>query len=100
MGGGGSKVEELIDQIDAGDTSAVPELWGAAGGDPSTIVQAVTDEMKGSIDSMEDIDKLKRLAKTMVKAHVKKKLDPNGDGSITEEEFTDKIVSLLNEDDA
>merc|ERR1712166_1668402 len=87
-----------IEKIDGGDTSAIPELWAAAGGDPSTIVSAVSDEMKSSIDDMTDIDKIKRLAKTMVKAHVKKKLDPNGDGRITEEEFGTKIVSLFNED--
>ena len=99
MGLGASSVSDLIDQIDAGDSSAVPQLWDQVSGDTAVLVSAVTTDIKSSLDEMEDIDKMRKFAKIMVKSHVLQTLDPNSDNTISKDEFTKIIVALLQEDD-
>ena len=109
MGSSESKpnVDELMDKIDAGDEDAIGELWGLLdrdgagtleGDESKRCFREVSEELLEGWEGM-DATKRDRLAKVMIPLFVKAKLDPNHDGVITKEEFTARIVTLLNVDE-
>mmetsp|Transcript_4616 Transcript_4616/g.13731 ORF Transcript_4616/g.13731 Transcript_4616/m.13731 type:complete len:99 (+) Transcript_4616:99-395(+) len=98
MGSGSSSVQQLIEEVDKGNADAIAPLWEQLGGDGKKVVKEVSKEIAASIDGMDE-KSLKRMAKAMVAPFVKARLDPNGDGTISEEEFKKNIMALLNVDE-
>uniref|UniRef100_A0A7S2V5D9 EF-hand domain-containing protein n=1 Tax=Fibrocapsa japonica TaxID=94617 RepID=A0A7S2V5D9_9STRA len=99
-------VDELMDKIDNGDVEAIGELWGRLDRDGAGTLEGeeaqrcmteIIEQLMEGWDSMEP-ERKDRLGKVMIPFFVKCRIDPNGDGVITKEEFERRIAGILNAD--
>lgn len=101
-------VGELMDQIEAGDTGALNDLWDRIDKDGGGVleddeyrrcVRLVYKSIEEDLENMDDPEKLKKFALCMVRPFVRAKLDPNCDNRISKEEFAERVPKLLEKEE-